>query len=121
MDLMFSTLLDTTTLKTEDGKTVPVLNTGIARPSHKQIKFRNPPNRQTDLSAENNHFKPGCIFNIFFTHPNNNGLQNEDFIVWMATDSFLRFLKLYRRPGSVSYIVKICYFILVIQMFTIIL
>lgn len=33
---------------------------------------------------------------------NNNGPQNEDFIVWMATEAFSRFPKLYRRPNRTA-------------------
>lgn len=42
--------LDTLKLHREDGQLVPVLNTGIAWPSDKQMKFRNPPNSNTNLS-----------------------------------------------------------------------
>ena len=38
----FFELIDTLKLKKSDGKTVPVLRTGIAWPSDKQMKFRNP-------------------------------------------------------------------------------
>ena len=37
-----SSTTDTLTLKTRDGNAVRVLNTGIAWPSDKQFKFRNP-------------------------------------------------------------------------------
>jgi len=59
LDLMCNSifLLDTLTLKREDGNLVPVLNTGIAWPSDKQMKFRNPPNSQSNLSEGNNPFK----------------------------------------------------------------
>lgn len=43
--------LDTLTLLKSDAKTpVPVLNTGIAWPSDKQMKFKNPPNSNNNLS-----------------------------------------------------------------------
>jgi hypothetical protein len=119
--------LDTLTLKREDGNPVPVLNTGIAWPSDKQMKFRNPPNSQTNLSEGKNQFKAWpyiwylhhCFFFPFLTivykdyvkpqnwrkniweldpiNPENNGLQNEDLIVWMRTAALPTFRKLYRR------------------------
>ncbi len=111
------------------GNPVPVLNTGIAWPSDKQMKFRNPPNSQFNLSEGDNQFKAWQYLvasKLFFTHffffflivykdyvkppnwrkniweldptnPDNNGLQNEDLIVWMMIDAFPTFRKLYRR------------------------
>lgn len=71
--------LDTLTLKREDGNPVPVLNTGIAWPSDKQMKFRNPPNSQTNLSEGKNQFKAWpyiwYLHHCFFFSIFNNSLQ----------------------------------------------
>ncbi|XP_046442555.1 cell cycle control protein 50A-like [Daphnia pulex] len=93
---------DTLTLKREDGNPVPVLNTGIAWPSDKQMKFRNPPNSQTNLSeVYKDYVKPQNwrknIWELDPINPENNGLQNEDLIVWMRTAALPTFRKLYRR------------------------
>jgi hypothetical protein len=113
------------TLKREDGNLVPVLKTGIAWPSDKQMKFRNPPNSNSNLSeGKQNSFlmliksvvtldllffykvykdyvKPQNwrknIWELDLTDPENNGLQNEDLIVWMRTAALPTFRKLYRR------------------------
>lgn len=106
----------------EDGQLVPVLNTGIAWPSDKQMKFRNPPNSNNNLSEGNKQWETlwfiQFILNVVFivykgyvkpqnwrkniweldlTNPENNGLQNEDLIVWMRTAALPTFRKLYRR------------------------
>ncbi|CAH0696761.1 unnamed protein product [Spodoptera exigua] len=78
---------------------VPVLRTGIAWESDKQIKFRNPPG---DLkTAFANFTKPeNWRVNVWELDPNNtenNGFQNEDLIVWMRTAALPTFRKLYRR------------------------
>ncbi|KAK6639882.1 hypothetical protein RUM43_008157 [Polyplax serrata] len=82
-----------------EGKPVPLLNIGIAWPSDKTIKFRNPPG---DLKlAFQNYSKPkNWKKNLWELDPNNtdnNGLQNEDLIVWMRTAALPTFRKLYRR------------------------
>lgn len=93
---------DTLKLHREDGQLVPVLNTGIAWPSDKQMKFRNPPNSNTNLSeVYKDYMKPQNwrknIWELDPSNPENNGLQNEDLIVWMRTAALPTFRKLYRR------------------------
>ncbi|XP_043248954.1 cell cycle control protein 50A isoform X1 [Colletes gigas] len=78
---------------------VPLLRTGIAWPSDKNIKFKNP---DGDLKeAFKNYAKPkNWNKNIYDLDPDdesNNGLQNEDLIVWMRTAALPTFRKLYRR------------------------
>ncbi|XP_024890003.1 cell cycle control protein 50A isoform X1 [Temnothorax curvispinosus] len=80
-------------------KSVPLLKTGIAWPSDKNIKFRNP---EGDLREVFKNFaKPKNwtrhIYNLDETNDENNGFQNEDLIVWMRTAALPTFRKLYRR------------------------
>ncbi|OQV15837.1 Cell cycle control protein 50A [Hypsibius exemplaris] len=93
---------------------VGLLKTGIAWKSDKDIKFRNPRNasgiatRQAliDAMKNNNLEKPPYwsteLWNLDTEDQNNNGLQNEDLIVWMRTAAFPSFRKLYRRVNHVN-------------------
>lgn len=80
---------------------VPWDRTGIAWPSDKAIKFRNPPGVLKDAFAE--FAKPvDWRKNIWeldteTKDDSNNGFQNEDFIVWMRTAALPNFRKLHRR------------------------
>ncbi|XP_076266540.1 cell cycle control protein 50A isoform X2 [Rhynchophorus ferrugineus] len=78
---------------------VPLLNTGIAWDSDKNIKFRNPPGNLTE--AFKGFEKPKAwkkpIYKLDLKNEHNNGFQNEDFIVWMRTAALPNFRKLYRR------------------------
>lgn len=81
---------------------VPLLKTGIAWQSDRNIKFRNPPHPPGDLkSAFANFTKPSNwqrnIWELDLNDTNNNGFQNEDLIVWMRTAALPTFRKLYRR------------------------
>lgn len=78
---------------------VPLLETGIAWPSDKNIKFKNP---EGDLKKAFEKFaKPKNwskhIFELDKKNEDNNGFQNEDLIVWMRTAALPTFRKLYRR------------------------
>lgn len=92
---------DTLTIRWTDNKDrpyVPLLNTGIAWPSDKHIKFRNP---DGNLSAALEGFsKPiawtRSLAELDPQNPSNNGFQNEDLIVWMRTAALPNFRKLYR-------------------------
>ncbi|EZA57466.1 Cell cycle control protein 50A [Ooceraea biroi] len=80
-------------------KPVPLLRTGIAWPSDKKIKFKNPTG---DLKeAFKDYAKPKNwtknIYELDLRDPSNNGFQNEDLIVWMRTAALPSFRKLYRR------------------------
>ncbi|XP_032526839.2 cell cycle control protein 50A isoform X2 [Danaus plexippus] len=91
---------------------VPVLKTGIAWTSDKDIKFRNP---SGDLkTAFANYTKPiNWRKPVWMLDPNNsenNGFQNEDLIVWMRTAALPTFRKLYRivdqQVGFIAGLVK---------------
>ncbi|XP_011498016.1 PREDICTED: cell cycle control protein 50A isoform X2 [Ceratosolen solmsi marchali] len=78
---------------------VPLLRTGIAWPSDKNIKFKNPPGdlREAfkDFEKPKNWKKP--VYQLDPDDENNNGFKNEDLIVWMRTAALPTFRKLYRR------------------------
>lgn len=80
---------------------VPLLRSGIAWDSDKNMKFKNPdaPNGLQD--AFKGFQKPKAwkrhIYELDKEEPSNNGLQNEDLIVWMRTAALPTFRKLYRR------------------------
>ncbi|KAL0124978.1 hypothetical protein PUN28_004252 [Cardiocondyla obscurior] len=80
---------------------VPLLRTGIAWPSDKRIKFRNPEYSDKLEDAFVNFRKPKNwtknIWQLDPMDPSNNGFQNEDLIVWMRTAALPSFRKLYRR------------------------
>ncbi|XP_048509773.1 cell cycle control protein 50A isoform X2 [Athalia rosae] len=81
------------------GKFVPLLKTGIAWPSDKSIKFRNPPGHLETaflgFDKPKNWVKH--IYQLDTENRENNGFQNEDLIVWMRTAALPTFRKLYRR------------------------
>lgn len=77
---------------------VPLNKTGIAWPTDKKIKFRNPDGSLEE--AFKGFAKPkNWTKNIWELDDNrdNNGFQNEDLIVWMRTAALPTFRKLYRR------------------------
>lgn len=78
---------------------VPLLKTGIAWPSDKNIKFRNPEGNLREVFK--NFTKPKnwdkYIYELDNENESNNGFQNEDLIVWMRTAALPTFRKLYRR------------------------
>jgi len=84
---------------TNNKKRVKLLNTQIAWPSDKEIKFRNPPGNLTE--AFTGFARPGSwrrnIWELDLNNQENNGFQNEDLIVWMRTAALPTFRKLYRR------------------------
>lgn len=101
---LFSDVLSIKNLNIKDPKTgehppVPLLKTGIAWDSDKNIKFRNPPGNLQE--AFRNFSKPKAwkkeIWQLDLEDQNNNGFQNEDLIVWMRTAALPTFRKLYRR------------------------
>ncbi|XP_028130230.2 cell cycle control protein 50A isoform X3 [Diabrotica virgifera virgifera] len=109
----------------DSGKIVPVplLRTGIAWDSDKKIKFKNPPGANLE-EAFKGYAKPidwkVDIWNLDPDNIENNGFQNEDFIVWMRTAALPTFRKLYRRVdhsqsdfssglSNGTYILKIVY------------
>lgn len=100
---MFS---DVITLLDKSNKTIPLKRTGIAWESDKEHKFNNPAEAKNkeDLKRileEGNFTKPkDWKKNLWELDPadwSNNGLNNEDLIVWMRTAALPNFRKLYRR------------------------
>lgn len=82
----------------DSDKKVPLLRTGIAWPSDKNIKFRNPEGNLTQ--ALQGFSRPIAwskdLWQLDEEIPENNGFQNEDLIVWMRTAALPNFRKLYR-------------------------
>lgn len=78
---------------------VPLLRTGIAWKSDREVKFRNPDGNLKD--ALKDFSKPIAwtkeLYDLDPAIPQNNGFQNEDLIVWMRTAALPNFRKLYRR------------------------
>jgi hypothetical protein len=90
---------DTLLLTSQANGKIEVDRTGIAWPSDKDIKFKNP---EGDLKeALKNFARPISwtreLWDLDKENPQNNGLQNEDLIVWMRTAALPNFRKLYRR------------------------
>ncbi|CAG0885799.1 unnamed protein product [Darwinula stevensoni] len=77
---------------------VTIMNTGIAWPSDKRLKFKNPSG--TNLAdAFNGTEKPPYwskpVYELDLVNKGNNGFENEALIVWMRTAAFPDFRKLY--------------------------
>lgn len=105
---LFSDVIEMYYMKpNEDGSftemKVPLIRTGIAWDSDKHYKFKNPEltGDQTLEDVFKNFSRPRDWFVDLWeldpTDPNNNGLQNEDLIVWMRTAALPNFRKLYRK------------------------
>lgn len=81
---------------------VPLLRTGIAWKSDKEIKFRNPDGNLKE--ALKGFSKPIAwskeLYELDSENPQNNGFENEDLIVWMRTAALPNFRKLYRRINN---------------------
>lgn len=91
---------DTLTLHSVQlNKDVPLIKTGIAWPSDKNIKFRNPAGdlKQAFARFEKPRNWGKAIYELDTKDASNNGFQNEDLIVWMRTAALPTFRKLYRR------------------------
>ncbi|KAH8388111.1 hypothetical protein KR093_011807 [Drosophila rubida] len=87
-----------------NGEEFQLLNTGIAWPSDKRIKFRNPDGNLS--KALNGYSQPPFwqkkLDELDPTNEDNNGFQNEDLIVWMRTAALPSFRKLYRRLNQTN-------------------
>jgi len=88
---------------------VPLTRTGIAWDSDKKHKFKNPEGVNTAAELEKkmeNFSKPKHwklnLWELDETDMNNNGLQNEDLIVWMRVAALPNFRKLYRKINHSS-------------------
>uniref|UniRef100_A0A8D8LME6 Cell cycle control protein 50A n=1 Tax=Cacopsylla melanoneura TaxID=428564 RepID=A0A8D8LME6_9HEMI len=83
-----------------NSKEVPVLRTGIAWPSDREVKFHNPPGpdlKEAFKSFAKPHDWRKNVWELDPENPDNNGFQNEDLIVWMRTAALPSFRKLHRR------------------------
>lgn len=86
-------------------KKVDLLRRGIAWESDKNYKFKNPtvPGGKTlrEVFESHKYLRPKNwhvdLWDLDPTDPDNNGLQNEDLMVWMRTAALPNFRKLYRR------------------------
>ena len=100
---IFFCLADSFTLKwlKEPSKPVIVNLTfkDIAWKSDREVKFKNPPG---DLKVAFRDYAkppnwPRPVYELDVNDSDNNGFQNQDFIVWMRTAAFSKFRKLYRK------------------------
>ena len=101
-----------------ENKEVTLMRTDIAWPIDKLMKFSNPIEcngikNHTDCLKEafGRYAKPKYwirnLWELDTANPDNNGLQNEDLIVWMRTAAFPTFRKPYRKikhadPGNIA-------------------
>ena len=88
---------------------VPLTRTGITWESDKKHKFKNPEGVNTAAELEKkmeNFSKPMHwklnLWELDETNMDNNGLQNEDLIVWMRVAALPNFRKLYRKINHSS-------------------
>lgn len=100
---------DTLKLVDANGSVVPLLKTGIAWPHDKMYRFSNPKSSANLSLMEIYHKDFGkppnwrkYVWELDPDNSDNNGLQNEDLIVWMRTSTFPTFTKLYRRVDHSS-------------------
>ena len=88
----------------KNGEEVTLKRQGIAWESDKQYKFKNPEilgdKTLEEYLKEKNTAKPKDwnkeLWELDPDNKSNNGLQNEDLIVWMRTAAFPNFRKLHR-------------------------
>lgn len=84
---------------TNTATVVPLIKKNITWPVMKPNKYRNPPGKLSQAFA--NFAKPKDwqknIWELDPEDPDNNGFENEDFIVWMQTATLPSFKKTYRR------------------------
>jgi len=98
---------DTIKMMDEDNNPITLTRTGIAWESDKKYKFQNPevPAGYTDLAdyLKKETASPPAWgkklweLDTVTANDSNNGLLNEDLIVWMRTAAFPNFRKLYRK------------------------
>ena len=93
---------------------VEVIRTGIAWDSDKRLKFKNPVACESKGNETNECLKQSFkefakpmdwkrnLWELDTINPENNGLQNEDLILWMRPAAFSNFRKLYRKINHTS-------------------
>jgi len=99
---------DTIQLLKDDESEIDMTKKGIAWESDKKYKFRNPevPHpyiNLTDYLKDKTESPPNWkkkLWELDETDESNNGLVNEDLIVWMRTAAFPNFRKLYRKINA---------------------
>ncbi|CAN0223565.1 cell cycle control protein 50A-like [Lampetra fluviatilis] len=117
---MFNDTLTLYMANATDNVPVPMIKTGIAWWTDKNVKFQNPEPKNNLTSAFAGTTKPlywnRSISELDELDSNNNGFMNEDFIVWMRTAALPTFRKLYRRVNMTdnglpagSYLLKVDY------------
>ena len=78
---------------------IPLTYKNIAWKSDREVKFKNPDgnlaDKFKDFAKPPNWQRP--IYELDNSSRDNNGFQNQDFIVWMRTAAFSTFRKLYRK------------------------
>lgn len=96
---MFTDVFEIEYISSNGGKAVPLSYKNIAWESDK-TKFRNPKDKSLK-EAFAGFAKPKQwtknIYELDLNDPENNGFQNQDFMVWMQPAAFTPFRKLYRR------------------------
>lgn len=79
---------------------IPLKKKGIAWWTDKNVKFRNPPGKESLQEKFKDTIKPvnwhKAVYELDPGDESNNGFINEDFIVWMRTAALPTFRKLYR-------------------------
>lgn len=98
--LLLSDSFKLTYLKSENQQiSVSLSNKDIAWKSDREVKFKNPSGNLKE--AFKGYAKPPNwprpVYELDTNNTDNNGFQNEDFIVWMRTAAFSTFRKLYRK------------------------
>ncbi|ODM96484.1 Cell cycle control protein 50A [Orchesella cincta] len=85
-------------------KPVSLIRTGIAWDSDKKFKFQNPKEYGQGAKMWDSYTKPKAwrkeLWELDPENQDNNGVQNEDLIVWMRTAALPNFRKLYRIVNS---------------------
>ncbi|XP_078368787.1 cell cycle control protein 50A-like isoform X2 [Oculina patagonica] len=97
---LFNDTFKLTWLKNSNEKfSVNLTYKDIAWKSDRDVKFKNPSGNLKegfkDYTKPPNWPKP--VYELDTEHADNNGFQNQDFIVWMRTAAFSTFRKLYRK------------------------
>lgn len=86
--------------ETED-EPITLISKGIAWPTDRNIKFKNPKGPLNETGAFANTLKPvywqKSVWELDPDDEDNNGYKNEDLIVWMRSAAFPTFRKLYRK------------------------
>ncbi|XP_064100369.1 cell cycle control protein 50A-like isoform X3 [Macrobrachium nipponense] len=98
---MFNDTLKLYRKASPENEEIKLLKRGIAWPTDRTLKFKNPPGALNQTEAFAGTAKPlywtKSVFDLDPDDPENNGFQNEDLIVWMRSAAFPKFRKLYRK------------------------